>query len=70
MESQDDLEKDPIIKGRPIVLQSKDGHALWISRKIIESNLPWPDVIEGGVIVRDSSGYPTGEYRTSWLEAI
>jgi predicted amidohydrolase YtcJ len=57
---QADLDSDPVLRGRPIVLQSKDCHALWVSFKVIEASLPFPDVIEGGVIIRDESGHPTG----------
>lgn len=57
---QDDLEADPVVRGRPIVLQSKDCHALWVSSKALEVSLPFPESVEGGVIVRNSSGFPTG----------
>ncbi|KAH7888360.1 amidohydrolase family-domain-containing protein, partial [Phlebopus sp. FC_14] len=57
----DALDADPIICGRPVVLQSKDGHALWVSKKALEFSLPFPDEdVEGGVIVRDAHGSPTG----------
>ncbi|KIK68827.1 hypothetical protein GYMLUDRAFT_1000742 [Collybiopsis luxurians FD-317 M1] len=55
-----DLDSDPIIRGRPVVLQSKDCHALWVSQRALESSLPFPEEIEGGVIMRDASGNPTG----------
>ncbi|KZT19709.1 hypothetical protein NEOLEDRAFT_1141709 [Neolentinus lepideus HHB14362 ss-1] len=55
-----DLEADSVVKGRPVVLQSKDGHALWVSEAVIRSMEPLPDSVEGGVIVRDDSGKPTG----------
>ena len=58
---QADLDADPVVRGRPVVLQSKDCHALWVSAKIIESSLPLPEVVDGGVIVRDKGGRPTGE---------
>lgn len=58
---QADLDADPIVQGRHIVLQSKDCHALWVSSKVIEISLPLPEVVEGGVIVRDDAGLPTGE---------
>ncbi|KII92233.1 hypothetical protein PLICRDRAFT_37025 [Plicaturopsis crispa FD-325 SS-3] len=57
-----DLEADPIVRGRPVVMQSKDGHALWVSAKVIESSAPFPDVIEGGTMLRDASGKPTGVF--------
>ncbi|KAF5370724.1 hypothetical protein D9758_002094 [Tetrapyrgos nigripes] len=55
-----DLDADPIIRDRPIVLQSKDCHALWVSSAALEGSLPFPSEVEGGVIVRDESGRPTG----------
>ncbi|KAG2128616.1 amidohydrolase family-domain-containing protein [Suillus bovinus] len=56
----DDLEMDPIVRGRPIILQSKDAHALWISKKTYALNSPWPSEVEGGVVIKDSFGDPTG----------
>jgi len=44
------------------VLQSKDGHALWVSSSVIQSSLPFPTTIEGGMIVRDSSSGPIGQF--------
>jgi predicted amidohydrolase YtcJ len=48
------------VAGRPVILQSKDGHALWVSQRILAAMQPLPNEIEGGVIVRDKSGSPTG----------
>ncbi|KAI8975925.1 amidohydrolase family-domain-containing protein [Trametes punicea] len=56
------LEADPIVAGRPVVLQSKDGHALWVSLTVLQSMEPLPDEVEGGVIIRDSFGKPTGVF--------
>ncbi|KAJ3798626.1 amidohydrolase family-domain-containing protein [Lentinula aff. detonsa] len=55
-----DLESDPIIRGRPVVLQSKDCHALWLSQTALESSFPFPEKVDGGLIVRDDFGNPTG----------
>ncbi|KAF5385987.1 hypothetical protein D9615_002411 [Tricholomella constricta] len=54
------LEDDPVIRGRPVVLQSKDCHALWASAKAIEASMPFPEAVDGGIIVRDKTGKPTG----------
>jgi predicted amidohydrolase YtcJ len=59
---QTDLDSDPVIRGRSVVLQSKDGHALWVSSKVIMDSQPLPDMVEGGVIIHDEYGYPTGEF--------
>ncbi|KAJ7124911.1 amidohydrolase family-domain-containing protein [Mycena epipterygia] len=57
-----DLESDPVLRGRPIVLQSKDCHALWVSSKVMESSQPFPDLVEGGIIFRDDAGQPNGMF--------
>jgi hypothetical protein len=44
------------------VLQSKDGHALWVSSSVIQLSLPLPTTIEGGMIVHNSSGEPIGQF--------
>lgn len=64
---QSDFDEDPVLLGRPIVLQSKDGHALWVSTSVVKSSSPFPETIDGGVIVRDASGAPIGKssYRNS-----
>ncbi|PPQ64997.1 hypothetical protein CVT26_015706 [Gymnopilus dilepis] len=55
-----DLDADSVVRGRPVVLQSKDCHALWVSSKVIEQSPPLPEDVEGGVIIRDPEGKPTG----------
>ncbi|KAF5326133.1 hypothetical protein D9611_000139 [Ephemerocybe angulata] len=55
-----DLDKDPVIKGRPVVLQSKDCHALWVSSEAMKGSLPFPKEVDGGVVVYDDQGNPTG----------
>ncbi|KAK0226064.1 amidohydrolase family-domain-containing protein [Armillaria fumosa] len=56
----DDLDEDPVIHGRPVILQSKDGHAIWVSRTTLNDNAPYPEHVEGGVIETDSDGNPNG----------
>ncbi|KAH6914102.1 amidohydrolase [Coprinopsis sp. MPI-PUGE-AT-0042] len=58
--SNQPLDDDPILRGRPIILQSKDCHALWVSSTALEPSFPLPDEVEGGIIVRDKHGNPTG----------
>ncbi|KAJ7478902.1 amidohydrolase family-domain-containing protein [Mycena latifolia] len=55
-----DLEADPVIRGRPVVLQSKDCHAQWASARALELSAPLPDAVEGGVILTDEMGAATG----------
>ncbi|KZT36239.1 amidohydrolase 3 [Sistotremastrum suecicum HHB10207 ss-3] len=59
----DDLEEDSLLKDRPIVLRRVDGHAMWTSPKVLKMMNPIPETVEGGEIIRDSSGKPTGKFR-------
>ncbi|EKM52572.1 uncharacterized protein PHACADRAFT_261074 [Phanerochaete carnosa HHB-10118-sp] len=59
-----------LLAERPITLFRVDGHALWVSPRALElsrEQLPgrrWPSdsEVEGGEILRDSSGDPTGVF--------
>ncbi|KXN90193.1 Putative amidohydrolase YtcJ [Leucoagaricus sp. SymC.cos] len=37
-------------------------HALWVSNQAMKLSTPFPDSVEGGVIVRDGKGRPTGVF--------
>ncbi|EPQ57555.1 amidohydrolase 3, partial [Gloeophyllum trabeum ATCC 11539] len=65
-----DLEADSVVKSRPVVLQSKDGHALWVSQAVLQSMEPLPDRMEGGVVVRDELGRPTGVFLDNAQELV
>ncbi|KAG8740296.1 hypothetical protein FRC10_004514 [Ceratobasidium sp. 414] len=56
----DDLDDDPVLKDKPIVLARTDVHAYWVSNEVIRRLGPLPDKVEGGEIVRDAQGKPTG----------
>ncbi|KAJ7076862.1 amidohydrolase family-domain-containing protein [Mycena belliarum] len=57
-----DLSSDPLLHGRPIVLLRVDVHAAWVSERVLELMDPLPpdSKVEGGSIIRDASGKPTG----------
>nr|GAT57888.1 amidohydrolase 3 [Mycena chlorophos] len=57
-----DLSRDPLLRGRPILLYRVDVHVSWVSERVLELMGPLPDdsEIEGGSIVRYSDGNPTG----------
>ncbi|KZO91771.1 hypothetical protein CALVIDRAFT_505253 [Calocera viscosa TUFC12733] len=57
-----DLDADPVLKGRPIVLDRVDVHASWVSSRVLEILSPLPDVVDGGHIIRDVNGEPTGVF--------
>ncbi|KAJ7647632.1 amidohydrolase family-domain-containing protein [Roridomyces roridus] len=55
-----DLSKDPLLRGRPILLQRVDVHASWVSERQVALMSPLPHDVEGGKIIRDADGNPTG----------
>ena len=58
--TKDDLDSDPLLRGRPILLSRIDYHAYWVSNTILSSLKNLPDVVYGGLIIRDEAGKPTG----------
>jgi predicted amidohydrolase YtcJ len=44
----------------PVAFTRADGHAVWLNSKALEKIGSLPADIAGGVIVRDSQGFPTG----------
>ena len=58
---QADLDSDPLVRQHRVVLEAKDGHAIWVNSKVLEDISPLPESVDGGVIVRDASGKPTGD---------
>jgi predicted amidohydrolase YtcJ len=60
--NQADLDSSPILKGLPISLARIDIHAEWVSPAILTLLGDLPDTIDGGEIVRDESGKPTGVF--------
>ncbi|XP_006459408.1 hypothetical protein AGABI2DRAFT_191394 [Agaricus bisporus var. bisporus H97] len=67
-----DLDQDPLLKGRPIVLSRVDGHARWVSPRVLEimGTLPEDSEIVGGQIIRDSQGHPTGIFVDNAMDLI
>lgn len=65
-----DLESDPVVRNRPIVLLSKDGHAFWCSKKAISLSSPVPETVEGGIIERDENGEIIGTFLDKAMDVI
>lgn len=63
---QSDLEDDDMLRDRPISLQRIDVHASWVSPKVLEMMGDLPESVDGGLIVRDPAGKPTGKYVLSY----
>lgn len=60
---KDDLEREPLLHGRPVLLGRVDCHVYWVSNAILAKLSDIPDEVDGGLIVRDKAGNPTGPYR-------
>ncbi|VDB91468.1 unnamed protein product [Peniophora sp. CBMAI 1063] len=65
-----DLDADDVVRGRQVVLRSKDAHAYWVSGKTLELNAPYPQEVEGGKIERDADGKETGVFVDSAQDLI
>ena len=57
---KDDLEREPLLRGRSVLLERIDYHARWVSNAILSKLNSLPDEVDGGLIVRDKAGKPTG----------
>lgn len=69
--TQHDLDQDPLLRGRLICLTRVDGHAKWVSRRVLELMGELPAEVEGGYIVRDTQGGPIGTYNiSSYLKVL
>jgi len=60
--TQADLDTDPLLQGRPIALVRVDGHASWVSPRVLELMGPIPSTVQGGTIMRDTHGNPSGTH--------
>ena len=57
------LDSDPVVRAHRVALQGKDGHALWVNSRVLDESAPLPEHVDGGLIVRDETGSPTGTYQ-------
>ncbi|WVQ97496.1 hypothetical protein IAU59_004610 [Kwoniella sp. CBS 9459] len=64
-----DFEKSSLLRDLPICLYRVDFHVTWVSRKVLEMMDVVPD-IEGGQVVRDASGDPTGIFIDNAIELV
>lgn len=60
---KDDLEREPLLRGRPVLLVRVDCHVYWVSNAILSKLSDVPEEVDGGLIVRDKAGNPTGPCR-------
>ncbi|KAI9435527.1 amidohydrolase family-domain-containing protein [Lactarius indigo] len=66
----DDLDREPLLRGRSIVLARIDWHANWVSNAVLSELTDLPDVVDGGLIVRDEAGKPTGVFVDNAMSLI
>ncbi|TFK37702.1 amidohydrolase family-domain-containing protein [Crucibulum laeve] len=68
-----DLATDPLLRGRPIALSRVDGHARWVSPKVLElmgGDDALPKEVEGGIIERDEEGKATGIFIDNAMDLV
>ncbi|KIM41742.1 hypothetical protein M413DRAFT_444990 [Hebeloma cylindrosporum] len=65
-----DLESDPKLKDRLISLARVDGHARWVSPAVLRLMPTLPEKVDGGLIVRDKQGRPTGIFVDNAMSLI
>ncbi|CAE6462601.1 unnamed protein product [Rhizoctonia solani] len=65
-----DLDQDPLLRDKPIVLARTDVHAYWVSKEVIRRLGPLPDKVDGGEIIRDADGNPTGIFLDNAMALI
>ncbi|WAR59928.1 hypothetical protein PtB15_11B569 [Puccinia triticina] len=66
------LSSNPKLQGKKIVLRRIDYHAYWVSDAILDSVLAKnpPLDVEGGEVVRDPDGHPTGVFVDNAMDLI
>ncbi|KAF8999779.1 amidohydrolase family-domain-containing protein [Cyathus striatus] len=67
----EDLAADPLLRDRPIALRRVDGHATWVSPRVLQiMGNDLPKDVDGGIIVRDNQGKPTGIFIDNAISLI
>lgn len=67
---QEDLESSSTLSGLPISLSRIDVHAEWVSPAVLKLMGDLPDHVEGGQIVRDEAGKPTGVFVSHTIAVV
>lgn len=71
---KNDFDREPLLRGRRISLTRIDAHACWVSNRVLQLMAPLPkEDIDGGLIIRDEHGKPTGLFlflRSFVLEVV
>ncbi|KAG2052126.1 hypothetical protein BDR06DRAFT_958191 [Suillus hirtellus] len=66
-----DFDREPLLRGRRISLARIDAHASWVSNRVLQLMAPLPkEDIDGGLIIRDKHGKPTGIFVDNAMDLI
>lgn len=65
-----DFNSDPDLRNRPICLTRVDGHAKWVSQRVLDMMGDLPARVQGGHIIRNSDGSPTGVFIDNAMDLI
>ncbi|KAG1731420.1 hypothetical protein EDB19DRAFT_1738028 [Suillus lakei] len=57
---RDDFDREPLLRGRRTFLARIDVHASSVSNRVLQFIAPLPENVDGGLIIRDEHGKPTG----------
>ena len=68
--AKDDFDREPLLRGRFVLLARIDGHASWASNAILSKLDSLPHEVHGGLIIRDKAGNPTGSSDSSLIGRI
>ncbi|KAF4617162.1 hypothetical protein D9613_005991 [Agrocybe pediades] len=66
----DDLDQEPLLKNCLIALSRIDGHSRWVSFAVMKLIPHLPEKVDGGLIVRDESGEPTGIFVDNAMDLL
>ncbi|KAG2039352.1 amidohydrolase family-domain-containing protein [Suillus americanus] len=66
----DDFDREPLLRGRRISLARIDVHASWVSNRVLQLMAPLPENVDGGLIIRDEHGKPTGIFVDNAMDLI
>ncbi|KAG0707174.1 amidohydrolase family-domain-containing protein [Suillus ampliporus] len=66
----DDFDREPLLRGRRISLARIDIHAAWVSNRVLQLMAPLPEEVDGGLIIRDEHGKPTGLFIDNAMSLI
>jgi len=68
--TKEDIDREPLLRGRLVLLVRVDYHTYWVSNAILSKLQNLPDAVDGGSIIRDGAGNPTGVFVDKAMDLI